>query len=215
MKTLFISYDGFAPAILGAMLSYGKTNFETFEDLAQNPAYVLPPELRERIKPLSLQLATSGPGHDKFLEQIQYWMTLRAPLFWWKQFDTYRIGVSKSSESTMHRSWKNGLQQSDFAEPIFAESLSRLNCLIKDFQNAQAAGAEKLELAKHLERQILVNLPDSYLQTRLVNVNAKTLRNIYFQRRSHKLREWHEFCDFIKTLPHADLITAEPTDAHS
>lgn len=215
MKTLFIAHEGFAPAILGAMLSYGKTNFEIFEDLVKNPSTILSPELRARIKSLSFQLATSGPGHDKFLEQIQYWIAVRAPLFWWKQFDTYRIGVSKSSESTMHRSWKNGLQQSDFAEPIFAEVLSRLNCLIKDFHEAQAAGAEKIELAKHLERQVLVNLPDAYLQTRLVNINAKTLRNIYFQRRSHKLLEWHEFCDFIKTLPYGNLITAESADARS
>lgn len=214
MKTLFITYEGFYPAILGAMLSYGKTSFETLFDLYANEA-LLPQELKDRIAPLSLQLATSGPGHDKFLEQIQYWIAVRAPLFWWKQFDTYRIGVSKSSESTMHRSWKNGLQQSDFAEPIFAEVLSRINCLIKDFHNAKAAGTEKLELAKHLERQVLVNLPDGYLQTRLVNINAKTLRNIYFQRRSHKLSEWHEFCDFIKTLPYANLITAESANASS
>lgn len=214
MKTLLITYEGFVPAVLGAMLSYGKTSFETFHDLWTCDA-LLPPELKDRIDPLSKQLAASGPGHDKFLEQIQYWIAVRAPLFWWKQFDTYRVGVSKSSESTMHRSWKNGLQQSDFAEPIFAEVLSRINCLIKDFHNAQASGAGKIELAKHLERQVLVNLPDGYLQTRLVNLNAKTLRNIYFQRRSHKLLEWHEFCDFIKTLPHADLITAEPVNARS
>lgn len=215
MKTLLIAHEGFMPAILGAMLSYGKTNFEIFEDLVKDPSTILSPELRARIKPLSLQLATSGPGHDKFLEQIQYWIAVRAPLFWWKQFDTYRIGASKSSESTMHRSWKNGLQQSDFVEPIFAEVLSRINCLIKDFHNAQAVGAEKLELAKHLERQVLINLPDGYLQTRMVNLNAKTLRNIYFQRRNHKLREWHEFCDFILGLPHADLITSELADARS
>ena len=214
MKTLYLTSEGFTPAILGAMLSYGKTSYELFSDLWSHDA-LLSDELRERIPVLSLKLATSGPGHDKFLEQIQYWIVLRAPLFWWKQFDTYRIGVSKSSESTMHRSWKHGLQQSDFAEPIFAEVLSRMNCLIKDFQEAQAAGAEKAELAKHLERQVLVNLPDAYMQTRLVNINAKTLRNIYFQRRSHKLKEWHEFCDFIKTLPHSDLITAESADARS
>lgn len=215
MKTLLLTYEGFVPAILGAMLSYGKTSFETFQSCDLWLGIGLPQELEDRIEPLSKQLAAAGPGHDKFLEQIQYWIAVRAPLFWWKQFDTYRIGVSKSSESTMHRSWKNGLQQSDFAEPVFAEVLSRINCLIKDFHNAQAAGAEKLELAKHLERQVLVNLPDGYLQTRMVNLNAKTLRNIYFQRRNHKLHEWHEFCDFIQGLPHADLITAESTDARS
>lgn len=134
-----------------------------------------------------------------------YWFF--APLFWWKQFDTYRVGISKSSESTMHRSWKSGLQQSDFEHPIFPETLSRLNTVISDFREAQARGERFVETAKSLERTIQANLPDAYLQTRLVNVNAKTLRNIYFQRCDHKLIEWHTFCTFISKLPHAELIT--------
>lgn len=205
MKILLLSHEGFLPAVLGAMLSYGKTSYETFENLTLE-AGVPDPALRERIRTLPLKLATAGPGHDKFLEQIQYWLCIRAPLFWWKQFDTYRVGVSKSSESTMHRSWKSGLQQSDFEHPIFPETLSRLNTVISDFREAQTRGERFVETAKSLERTIQANLPDAYLQTRLVNVNAKTLRNIYFQRCDHKLIEWHTFCSFLSKLPHAELI---------
>lgn len=203
MRLNLIKSEGFKEAMLGAMLSYGKTDFDIIENYAQTGD--IPYEIKNRFIPLSHSLVKSGAGHDKFLEQIQYWLAIQAPLFWWKQFDTYRIGVSKSSESTMHKSWKNGLTQDMFEYHVFDYVLDKLNELIAEYMSDKTSP----ECKKQLFSLIANNLPDGYLQTRMVNINAKTLRNIYKQRRDHKLPQWRMFCDFIKNLPHYDLITME------
>ena len=203
MKLILVEHEGFKPAMLGAMLSFGKTSFEDFKDYGCFSG--IRPEINERFKELSEKLVCSGAGHDKFLEQIQYWIGIQAPLYWWKQFDTYRIGVSKSSESTMHKSWKNGLTVEMFEQPVYHETLDRLNANIREY----LSDLTKPERKKALFGVIIGNLPDGYLQTRMVNVNAKTLRNMYLQRKNHKLEEWRDFCAWLKTIPHGDLITFE------
>ena len=199
MKYKVLGYQGYDIAMIGAMLSYGKTSWDNVEDYP-----FIPEEVQNRFPDLALKLASSGPGHDKFLEQIQYWMGIQAPLYWWKQFDTYRIGISKSSESTMHRSWKEGLTQDMFEFPIFQETLDELNRCIKIWEEDKDP-----ENKGFMEGEIINNLPDGYLQTRIVNVNAKTLRNIYFQRRNHKLALWRDFCKWLKEIPYGCLITIE------
>ena len=184
---------GYEQAVLGMMLSYGKTSFDDFTATDED---------RDRV---ATKLAPMDGGHNKFLEQIQYWILIQAPLFWWKQADTYRVGISKSSESTMHKSWKNGLTQEMFETPIFQDTLNNLNKFIDEY-NADKTTTER---KAYLQDLIIGNLPDAYLQTRLVNVNAKCLRNMYFQRREHKLKQWRDFCAWIKELPYGDLITAE------
>ena len=184
---------GYEQAVLGMMLSYGKTSFDDFTATDED---------RDRV---ATKLAPMDGGHNKFLEQIQYWILVQAPLFWWKQADTYRVGISKSSESTMHKSWKNGLMQEMFETPIFQDTLNNLNKFIDEY-NAEKTTTER---KAYLQDLIIGNLPDAYLQTRLVNVNAKCLRNMYLQRREHKLKQWRDFCAWIKTeLPHGELITA-------
>ena len=193
MKFNLKDCTGYEHAVLGMMLSYGKTSFsEFYADY-------------EDIDRLAAKLAPMDGGHNKFLEQIQYWVLVQAPLFWWKQADTYRVGISKSSESTMHKSWKNGLTQEMFETPIFQDTLNNLNKFIDEY-NAEKTPKER---KTYLQNLIIGNLPDAYLQTRLLNVNAKCLRNMYFQRRDHKLKQWRDFCAWIKELPYGDLITAE------
>lgn len=194
MKYEILYCAGYDVAVMGAMLSYGKTSFERFQATAID------------IDRISVRLAPWDGGHNKFLEQIQYWILVQAPLFWWKQADTYRVGVSKSSESTMHKSWKNGLTQEMFEYPVFQDTLDALNDAIREYGSPIVAADRK----QFLEKVIVNNLPDGYLQTRLLNVNAKCLRNMYFQRREHKLKQWRDFCVWIKNeLPYGDLITAE------
>lgn len=194
MRYKLLYCHGFDESVLGMMLSYGKTSFDDFGT-----------DVRD-IWRLARQLAPMDGGHNKFLEQIQYWILIEAPLFFWKQFDTYRVGISKSSESTMHKSWKNGLTESDFETPIFKDTLDRMNDTIREYQSELTTPERK----KYLEQLIYGNMPDGYLQTRLVNVNAKCLRNMYFQRRNHKLKQWRDFCAWIKNeLPYRDLITTE------
>lgn len=191
MKFNCLHYAGYEYAIAGAMLSKGKTDYYT---LASPPEDVV-----ARGDALAPKLAGADGGHNKFLEQIQYWIAIDAPLYWWKQFDTYRIGVSKSSESTMYKMWKGGLVQEDFEKPVYEETLEKLNKSIKKYNE---------EPSEDLFMEIITNIPDGFLQTRLVNINAKSLRNIYQQRHAHKLQEWREFCKFIETLPYSSLITA-------
>lgn len=194
MRYKVLHCAGYEQAVLGMMLSYGKTSFDDFTATEED---------RDRV---ATKLAPMDGGHNKFLEQIQYWILVQAPLFWWKQFDTYRVAVSKSSESTMHKSWKNGLSHNMFETPIFTETLDNINELITEYNQDTTSTARKT----YLQECIIGNLPDGYLQTRLVNINAKSLRNMYFQRRNHKLKQWRDFCAWIKTeLPYGDLITAE------
>ena len=197
MRYKVLHCAGYEQAVLGMMLSYGKTSFDDFTATDED---------RYRV---ATKLAPMDGGHNKFLEQIQYWILIQAPLFWWKQADTYRVGVSKSSESTMHKSWKNGLTQEMFETPIFQDTLNNLNKFIDEY-NAEKTTTER---KAYLQDLIIGNLPDAYLQTRLLNVNAKCLRNMYFQRMDHKLKGlWSGeggLCDFIKELPYGDLITAE------
>ena len=194
MRYKVLHCAGYEQAVLGMMLSYGKTSFDDFTATDED---------RDRV---ATKLAPMDGGHNKFLEQIQYWILIQAPLFWWKQADTYRVGISKSSESTMHKSWKNGLTQEMFEYPVFQSTLDALNDAIREYGSPIVTADRK----QFLEKVIVNNLPDGYLQTRLLNVNAKCLRNMYFQRRDHKLKQWSDFCDWIKTeLPYGDLITAE------
>ena len=193
MRYELIECHGYKTAVLGMMLSYGKTSYDNFVATTED------------IDRLAAKLAPMDGGHNKFLEQIQYWILIQAPLFWWKQFDTYRVGVSKSSESTMHKSWKNGLTHDMFETPIFVETLDNINELITEYNQDTTSTARKA----YLQECIVGNLPDGYLQTRLVNINAKSLRNMYFQRKDHKLSQWREFCEWIKELPYGKLITGE------
>lgn len=194
MKMDCLDAAGYELAILGAMLSKGKVNYWMLKDEEG-----VDKELKERADKLAEKLSGADGGHNKFLEQMQYWIVIDAPLYWWKQFDTYRIGVSKSSESTMYKMWKGGLVQEDFEKPVYEETLEKLNKSIKKYNE---------EPSEELFMEIITNLPDGFLQTRLVNINAKALRNIYQQRHAHKLQEWRDFCKFIKTLPYGFLITA-------
>lgn len=193
MKFKLLYCHGFDEAINGARLSFGRTSFDNFESAEE-----------DKVR-LSDTLAPMDGGHNGFLEFIQYWILVQAPLFWWKQLDRYRH-LSQISESTMHKSWKNGLTQEMFETPIFKDTLWCLNNSIREYNSTLVTPDRK----KYLESLIIGNLPDAYLQTRLLNVNAKCLRNMYFQRLDHKLKQWRDFSAWIKTeLPYGDLITAE------
>lgn len=139
-------------------------------------------------------LAHKDGGHNKFLESIVVWMTIRAPLYWWKQFDTYRVGVTKQSKSTMHTLMKRPLNESDFAGTLIPGVLETLNMAIAD-KNFNFVND---------------NLPNSFMQTRMVCTNYKTIRNICQQRAGHKLGEWSEFINYMYfDLNNPELIFKE------
>lgn len=195
MRFEIIRFQGYPEAISGAMLSKGVTDYDFLVNLKEN----FTDDFSVRASKLAEKLAGADGGHNKFLEQIQVWMVIDAPLYWWKQFDTYRIGISKSSESTMFKMWKKGVSQEDFEGPVYECTLKALNDDIKLYNDTQDM---------EVFRRIINNLPDGYLQTRMVNVNVKSLRNIYQQRKNHKLKEWRDFCKFLKDTC-GNYVTAE------
>lgn len=140
------------------------------------------------------RLAPKDGGHNKFLEFIAVWIDITAPRYLWQQLSTYRVGNSWLSESTMYTITKRHLEQSDFEKPIDEIILNRLNKIID--------GGD-LEEVKN-------NLPEGFLQRRIMVSNYKSLKNIYHQRKNHKLNEWKYFCDeILKQLDHPEFIKQE------
>lgn len=136
------------------------------------------------------KLAPMEGGHNKFLESIQIWVEIKAPRYFWQEFDTYRVGVTKQSQSTIHTGTKRKYLPTDFTEHVRGSSIDALNVLVQLYNETE----DKEEKQFYFE-SLKSNMPEGLLQTRVVNMNYKTLRNIYRQRKNHKLREWHIFLD--------------------
>ena len=156
---------------------------------------------------LSVRLQKAGPEHCKHLRMVQVYANITAPRYWWTEFDTYRAGVEKVSCSTMHRLMARPLELEDFAHDAptsvrFEEIINYLNFLMDDYKN------EKNPVLKQLTwKKIIQTLPQSYLQKRTVMMSYAALRNMYRQREGHKLSEWHQFRDWIESLPESWMIT--------
>ena len=137
------------------------------------------------------KLCNKDGGHNKFLESIAVWLDITAPRFWWCQFDTYRAGVTKQSGSTMHTLMSRNLIHDDFAQPISSESLEALN---------------RLRESGRFER-LKNELPEGFMQRRIVCTNYQTLRRMIKQRRTHRLKEWHIFIDeMLRQLQRTDFL---------
>jgi len=158
----------------------------------------------EKDYDLALKLIMAGSDHSKFMRQIFITMDIIAPLYWWKEMDTYKVGTVSNSTSTMHKLGHRLLSTEDFSwdkiTPYRDNTLHYLNKMITTWKQ----GGSK---DRDLWREIIQDLPSSYNQLRTWSANYQILRNIYFARKSHKLKEWHKFCDFIESLPYSELIT--------
>lgn len=183
------------------------------------------------IGPKDLDLAhrmiKAGSSDSKFLRQIQVCVDITAPLYWWKEFDTYKVGTVANSTSTMHKLAStpittNCFELGDFSKDIILydeqESKTDYNKAFTstDMMNTIIAYCERLRQLyvetkdKKYWKELIRWLPNGWLQTRTVTLNYTVLRTQYFQRQHHKLVEWHQYCDWIKTLPYAeDLILYE------
>ena len=162
--------------------------------------------LGENDLDLCRRLAKAGSDHRKYLRQIFVSMDICAPLYWWKEFDTYKVATVANSCSTMHKVHAKAFSREDFScDRLSPAALSQLDALIAFLEERRLAFvASKDKAAWH---DIIQLLPSSYNQLRTVTMNYETLVNMYYARRGHKLAEWHEMCDVIKTLPYAaDLI---------
>jgi hypothetical protein len=144
----------------------------------------------KKDRALALKLIKAGPSHSKFMRFIRVHCLIKAPLKWWKHFDTYKY-AEKLSSSTMHTIMKHTLTKDDFSVNTHPESINIVNSLIQkgDFS------------------RVVDSLPDGFLQLRAVDTNYACLRNIYFQWRNHRLDEWKELCACFLNLPESDFIT--------
>ena len=147
------------------------------------------------------RLAVSGSDHRKFLRQVFVTVDITAPLYWWKEFDTYKVGTVANSCSTMHKIHAKAFERDDFSHDRLDEGgLALLDATVSYLE----AERQKF-LADKEDRQpwhnMIQMLPSSYNQMRTVTLNYENLINIYYARRNHKLAEWHTLCDWILTLP--------------
>ena len=171
MKIKVLREAGYEEALLGLSLSY------------EQPI--------ENMPSVASILFDKEYGHNKFLESITVWLDVTAPRYWWQQFDTYRVGMTKQSGSTIHTLLRRSLTQEDFEEPIFQDTLDYLNYLIenKDFT------------------RIKNELPEGFLQRRVVKMNYKNIRHIIRQRITHKLPQWSTFISELHALlEHPEFI---------
>jgi hypothetical protein len=182
---------------------------------------------------LMKRLRNAGTDHRKFMRMIVVYADLTAPLYWWKEFDTYKVGTVANSCSTMHKIAEKEFTLEDFScENLIDYTLYSCDepeglCL-KEAPHIQCGGVQLLYLTinvlnfdrqRYLETkdkkywwQMIQLLPSSYNQRRTVMLNYEVLANIYKSRRNHKLDEWHSFCDWIEELPYSELITGGATN---
>ena len=195
-------------------------------------------EMGEKDFNLMTRLRNSGTDHRKFMRMITVYLDITAPLYWWKEFDTYKVGTVANSCSTMHKIHEKEFTMEDFScehlmewsnyendvrsfEPdrmcnfknYLLDTISALNNARDLYLLAKTKPMKEEEkragLVKKFWWQMIQLLPSSYNQKRTVMLNYEVLANIYKSRRNHKLDEWHIFCDWIESLPYSELITGE------
>lgn len=151
------------------------------------------------------RLSRSGPSHAKFLRYIVVTFDITAPRYWWAEMDTYKVGTVRNSCSTMHKVQAKEFERSDFSvEHLNEESLKILDELIKTINAAR--NRYNAEKNKDDWWQMIELLPASLNQKATLQLNYQVLQGIYFTRKDHRLDEWHDFCHWIESLPHSQLI---------
>ena len=189
--------------------------------LCRHDKYVIGPNDMDLMR----RLAAGGPVHAKYRRMITVYVDITAPLYWWKEFDTYKVGTVANSCSTMHKIAAKEFTLDDFShEHATTRSLELLMKTVKylnecrdlyvNYDTHDNSGYSK-PTKKEVWWQMIQLLPSSYNQKRTVMMNYEVLANIYKSRKDHKLDEWAEhrslmsFCDWIKTLPYSELITGK------
>ena len=160
---------------------------------------------------LAIRLRNAGTDHRKFMRMITVYLDITAPLYWWKEFDTYKVGTVANSCSTMHKIADKEFTLEDFScEHLENSWLAHLKETIRLLNEARDAyNWCNTDAKKEWWWQMIQLLPSSYNQKRTVMLNYEVLANMYKSRRNHKLDEWHTFCEWIESLPYSELITGK------
>lgn len=167
-------------------------------------------ELGSADRDLMMRLARAGSVDAKYRRMIVVYVDITAPFYWWKEFDTYKVGTVANSCSTMHKIQAKEFIREDFSlEHLVDTNLNLMDMIIRNLNIYR----EKFLESKSKEDwwQMIQLLPTSYNQKRTVMFNYEVLAGLYPKRKNHKLDEWHVFCDWIKSLPYSEIITLEET----
>ena len=199
------SVMNFENAIRGArnpMNSWGRMDSHTEPD----GSFVFGPNDLD----LAMRLAKAGSDHRKYLRMVFVSVDVTAPLYWWKEYDTYKVATVANSTSTMHKIHSKPFSMDDFSCDHMTDGTKKfMETVVAELENIRLRFKETK--SKEDWYDMIQLLPSSYNQMRTCTFNYETLINIYRARKNHKLAEWHTFCDWIETLPYADqLITFEP-----
>ena len=188
--------------------------------------YVWPDDEEFHIGPndhdLMMKLRNAGTDHRKFMRMIVVYANITAPLYWWKEFDTYKVGTVANSCSTMHKIADKEFTLDDFScEHLYQETYDLFRLTVDHLNKVRDiylnGGVLRVGEApawfgpkdKEIWWQMIQLLPSSYNQKRTVMLNYEVLANMYESRKNHKLDEWRDFCKWVETLPHSELITGE------
>lgn len=189
--------------------SYSEKLVNVDEELSRDLFVVGPKDAN-----LALRLATSKqPSDGKFLRMIHVTADIKAPLYWWKEMDQYKVATTTDSESTMHTIEKYPFDISMFSIDTDPAGMGKgpeeehWKYVIRYLNYCRDHYIDSNKKDKRMWRMLIQALPESYIQTRTWDGDYQTLRNIYFQRKDHKLEEWHQFCDWIESLPHSEWLT--------
>lgn len=158
---------------------------------------------------LACRLVHAGSDHRKFIRQIFVSLDITAPLYWWKEYDTYKVGTVANSTSTMHKIHSKEFSVSDFScDHMTPETLAFMETVVARLETIRQKYLETK--SKEDWYDLIQLLPSSYHQMRTCTLNYENLVNIYHARKNHKLAEWHTFCHWVETLPYAkEFITGE------
>lgn len=193
-----INVDGFEAAIRG--MRNPMNSWDKSDSVFSTPENIHYCYIGDNDKKLMMNLIKSGSDHRKFMRMINVTMDIKAPLYWWKEFDTYKVGTVANSCSTMHKIHDKEFMLDDFSHEHLQEyGLYNLNKIIAVLNYAREAYLETKN--KYDWWQMIQLLPSSYNQLRTVQLNYEVLYSIYFARKDHKLDEWRIFCEEIKRLP--------------
>ena len=188
--------------------------------IGEGPNLELMSEIGPNDAGLMMKLRNCGTDHRKFMRMITVYMDITAPLYWWKEYDTYKIGTVANSCSTMHKIADKEFALEDFSHEHLIDTcllervINELN-IYRDIYNNYDKQTEqyKYEFSKKdIWWQMIQLLPTSYNQLRTVMLNYEVLANMYKSRKNHKLDEWRTFCEYVKTFPYSELITGKEED---
>lgn len=200
----------------------GVVRFDTCNERWEDNGYTM--SLGSNDLDLMTRLRNAGTDHRKFMRMIVVYLDITAPLYWWKEFDTYKVGTVANSCSTMHKIADKEFDVNDFSHEhltirqstdILKETVDALNVFRDVYLNGGILRYENGNMRcfgkkdKEIWWQMIQLLPSSYNQRRTVMLNYEVLANMYKSRRNHKLDEWHTFCDWIERLPYSELITGK------